>query len=123
MKTRLRAPQERSGIDASDTGCRLAIISTTTLGGLLIVLALFDFLGQAFFFAQLLETSEHLFDAFAATGLDSNRHLGEVLTETSQRIGHETHASREATHYTGFPVRTQPTNKDPHCKKRGGNVN
>ena len=108
MKTRLRAPQERSGIDASDTGCRLAIISTTTLGGLLIVLALFDFLGQAFFFAQLLETSEHLFDAFAATGLDSNRHLEEVLTETSRSFEHEARASCEATHYTGFPARTQP---------------
>jgi len=80
IETRLRAREELSRIDASHASSRLAVIATTTLGGLLVVLALFDFLGQAFFFAQLLETSEHLFDAFAATGLDSNRHLVKFLT-------------------------------------------
>ena len=89
----LRALQKRSGIDACNACGRFTIVATPSLGGLLVILTLFDFLGQAFFFAQLLETSEHLFDAFAATSLDSNRHREEVLTETSLRNEHETRAS------------------------------
>ena len=72
--------KEGSTTAAGDSSCRLAIISTTTLRGLLIVLSLLDFLGQPFLFAQLLETPEHLFDTLAATGLDSNRHLVKFLT-------------------------------------------
>ena len=78
---------ESSTTAAKDACCRLAIISATALRGLLVVLSLLDFLGQPFFFAQLLETSKHLFDTLAATGFDSNRHLVKVLAALRHVLG------------------------------------
>ena len=59
---------------AGDAGDGLAGGAAFALGGLLVELLALDVLGQAFLFAELLETPHHLLDALAATGLDPNRH-------------------------------------------------
>ena len=78
---------ERSTTTAQDACRRLAIIPATSLGRLFVILPFLDFLGQPFFFAQLLETSEHLFDTLAATGFDSNGHLVKVLAALRHVLG------------------------------------
>jgi len=69
---------------ASHSSNPLAGLSSVPLGGLLEVLTLLHVLREAFFFAELLETAEHLLRTLATASLDSNRH-NRHCSETAKR--------------------------------------
>ena len=73
--------------------------------GLLVVSALLDFFGQAFFFAKLLEAAEHLLGGFTVAGLDPDGH-GDCLS------------SGRGWGLRGFEPGIVPSG-GPGCKSRG----
>ena len=71
-------------VHASHSSDPLAGLSSVPFGGLLEVLTLLHVLREAFLFAELLETTEHLLRTLATASLDSNRH-NRQCSETANR--------------------------------------